>query len=327
MPAFTATAPGKIILFGEHAVVYGQPAIAVPVNQVRARAVVSANPPRPGSRASLPQRGMAAVQVQAPGIRLQASLADLPDDHALGRAMHAVFSTLKIANPPACTVRVTSTIPVAAGLGSGAAVSVAVMRALSAFLGHPLALEQVSALAFEVEKLYHGTPSGIDNTVITFNQPVYFVLGQPVQTLALPRPFRIVIGDTGRSSSTAAVVGDVHTAWQADPQPYEAIFEAVGDIARAARQAIQDGRPGDLGPLMDRNHALLSRLGVSSPELDGLVKAARQAGALGAKLSGGGRGGNMIALVEEAAAQRVVQALLDQGAKRVITTTVKEIKQ
>lgn len=314
MPAFTATAPGKIILFGEHAVVYGRPAIAVPVSQVRARAVVMAEPRWPAGK----------VWVQAPDIGLNSPLDDLPDNHPLYQAIHGVLMELGLERSPACRVRITSTIPVAAGMGSGAAVSVAIMRAYSAFLGRPLPAERVSALTYEVEKLHHGTPSGIDNMVITHARPVYFVRGQPIQAIHLPVPFSMVIGDTGVSSPTAIAVGDVRLAWQADPARYEAVFDAIGKIVQAARQALERGETAALGPLMDENHDQLCRLGVSSPELERLVGAARAAGALGAKLSGGGRGGNMIALVDSDTAEGVVQALLHGGARQVITTLVRQ---
>jgi mevalonate kinase len=312
MPAFTASAPGKIILFGEHAVVYGKPAVAAPVTQVSARAIVQADPrAKPGS-----------MHIQAPAVGLDAFLANLPGEHPLAAAVNGVLSMLGVTRPSACSLRITSTIPVASGLGSGAAVSVALIRALSAFLGHPLSDEQVSALAFEVEKLHHGTPSGIDNTVITYARPVYFVRGQPIDILRVAKPFTIVIGDTGISSPTAIAVGDVHRLWQKDPARYEALFDAAGRIARQARQVIEAGHPEELGELMDATHTLLQQMGVSSPELDHLVAAARQAGALGAKLSGAGRGGNMIALVLPANAGRVAEALSNAGAVRTITTQI-----
>lgn len=318
MPAFTATAPGKIILFGEHAVVYGRPAIAIPVSDVRARVVVTADPRAgPGS----------AVHIQAPGIHLDARLADLPPDHPLASAVQAVLEALAIPRPPACTLRITSTIPVAAGMGSGAAVTVALVRSLSAFLGRPLPDEQVSALAFEVEKLHHGTPSGIDNTVVTYAMPVYFQRRDPpernrIETLRVPAPFTILIGDTGVSSPTSVAVGDVRKAWQSDPQRFNHLFDQAAEIVRVARRAIESGKPAALGPLMDQNHALLQEMGVSSPELDRLAESARGAGALGAKLSGGGRGGNMIALVADGDAGEVSQAMRDSGAVRVIVTRV-----
>jgi len=312
MPAFTATAPGKIILFGEHAVVYGRPAIAVPVTQVRARVVVSANPLAPSGQ----------VRVLAPDINLRADLHDLPDDQPLKRALHLTLAELGLPRAPACTVQVSSSIPLAAGLGSGAAVSVALIRAFTAFLGRQIDNERVSALAFEVEKLHHGTPSGVDNTVVTYARPVYFVRGQTIETLHVPTAFQIVIGDTGISCPTAKAVGDVRNHWLAAPQAYETLFDAVGELVQQARRAIEQGQPERLGPLMNENQRLLAEMGVSSPELEHLVEAARSAGALGAKLSGGGRGGNMIALVSRERGELVSAALMSAGAVRMIETEI-----
>jgi mevalonate kinase len=319
MPAFTASAPGKIILFGEHAVVYGQPALAAPVSQVQARVVVRAEPgQRPGR-----------VRLQAPDIHLETDLEDLPGEHPLATALRVLFTELGVSRPPALSLRITSTIPVAAGLGSGAAVSVALLRALSAFLGRPLEDEKISALAYEVEKVHHGTPSGIDNTVITFSQPVFFERAREdygrnkVEFLRVRTPFTILIADTGIPSPTAAAVGDVRRAWQAGRERYDRIFTSIGSLAREARTAIEEGEIGALGPLMDQNHVFLQEMGVSSPALDQLVETARSAGALGAKLSGGGRGGNMICLVDLEAADRAGQALGEAGAARTILTTIR----
>lgn len=317
MPAITATAPGKAILLGEHAVVYDQPAIAVPVIQVKARAIVTARPDRP--------RGW--VGVQAPDIDLETTLADLPAEDPLARAISGVLEATTIPQPPACTVRITSTIPIAAGLGSGAAISVAIIRALSEFLGRPLPNEQVSDLAFEVEKLHHGTPSGIDNTVVTYERPVYFTKskdaasGQMV-TLKVAKPFTLVIGDSGVSSPTAWTVGDVRQAWLKDSELYDGLFSSTGDLVKSARSAIENGDIPLLGQLMDANQVTLEKMGVSSPELDRLIQAARQGGAYGAKLSGGGRGGNMIALAPGDAAGEVVIALTKAGAKSSLVTVV-----
>ncbi|MBI4926974.1 MAG: mevalonate kinase, partial [Anaerolineae bacterium] len=304
MPAITGSAPGKIILFGEHAVVYGRPALAVPVNQVQAKVSVFAAPgAEPGQ-----------VIIDAPGIGLKTGLERLPQDHPLVLAVLGVMNHLSLSRLPACTLRITSTIPIAAGLGSGAAVSVAIARALSSFLGKPLNDENVNEIAFAVDQAHHGTPSGVDNTVITYNQPVYFVRGQPFERLPVKYPFTLVIGNTGVHSATAAVVSEVRRRWQSDPNRYEALFDRIADLSRQARQVIEQGHPPDLGPLMNANHALLIETGVSSAELDRLVDAARAAGALGAKLCGAGWGGNMIALVEPGSADRIVDALKNAGA-------------
>ncbi len=312
MPAISAYAPGKIILFGEHAVVYGRPAIAVPVTQVQARALVTANPR--GASGSL--------WIEAPEINLAADLKTLSAQHPLALAIAGVLDALGIAQPPALNLRITSTIPLASGLGSGAAVSVAVIRALSAFLGHPLADEKVSALAYQIERVYHGTPSGIDNTVITFSRPVFFIREQPIQFLEVAQPFTLVVADTGVPSPTAGVVGDVRAHWQARPEAYNRLFDAIGEIAWKARAAITGGDIHALGSLMDHNHAFLKEMGVSSPELDRLAETARSNGAWGAKLSGGGRGGNLIALSPAEAAPGLAEALRRAGAARAILTQV-----
>jgi mevalonate kinase len=201
-------------------------------------------------------------------------------------------------------------------------VSVAILRALSAYLGKPLTDAQVNGLAFQAEKLYHGTPSGIDNTVVTYARPVYFVKGQPIKTFRVGASFTLVIGDTGISAPTKESVSAVHSLHKADPTRWEKVFNQVGELVWDARQAIERGDSVELGRLMDANQALLQELTVSCAELDKLNETARSSGALGAKLSGGGRGGNMIALVQKENAPGVAEALLSAGAKRTIITTV-----
>ena len=182
--------------------------------------------------------------------------------------------------------------------------------------------QQVSDLAFEIEKYHHGTPSGIDNTVVTYAKPVYFVKGDPIEILKVKTPFTIVIAGTGILSSTKEAVRDVREDRSKNPEKYETIFSTIGNIVKTSRQIIEKGVPENLGPLMDENHALLRTMRVSSPELDNLVIAARNAGALGAKMSGGGRGGNMIALAPESKAEAIAHSLERIGANNTIVTRI-----
>ncbi len=304
-----ASAPGKIILFGEHAVVYGRPAIAVPVTQVHADVEV-AESSRPG------------IWIHAPNVDLDAELNTLPSDHPLAAVIHNLFFSLGISPFPPLDITINSSIPVASGLGSGAAVSVALVRALSSALGRPLSDDQVNAFAYEIERLHHGTPSGIDNTVITYASPVYFIKGHPIETLKVGKPFTLVIGDTGISAPTKQSVGDVRRLWTKNNLRMEQVFDEIAQISLMARRIIECGQPEMLGELMDQNHAFLQEMTVSSSELDSLVRAARTAGALGAKMSGGGRGGNMIALVAPEMAEPVSRSLLAAGARRTIVTQV-----
>jgi mevalonate kinase len=315
----SASAPGKIILFGEHAVVYARPALAVPVLQVHADVTVNL------ISASGGKDWRSQTLIEAPDIGLFTSLDSLlahQPTHPLATVIINVFQRLGVAPPP-LKIRVTSSIPVASGLGSGAAVSVALVRALAAAVSHTLSDEQVNALAYEIEKLHHGTPSGIDNTVITYARPVYFVRGQPIETFNVHTPFTVVIANTGIAAPTKESVGDVRKLWEADNTRWEQVFDKVGEIAQQARAAIETGETSALGPLMDANHALLQSLTVSSAELDRLVLTAKAAGADGAKLSGGGRGGNMIALVQPQSAELVAAALRSAGAQSTITTIVR----
>jgi len=313
----TSSAPGKVILFGEHAVVYGRPALAVPVTQVHANVEVIAS-----SRSG--------IWINAPDINLHAELNTLPSDHPIAAIIHNFLFISRVSPFPNLDVNIASTIPVASGLGSGAAVTVALTRVLSSHLEYPMTDEEVSAFTYEIEKLHHGTPSGIDNTVVTYAKPVYFVKGRAIEIFKVGHPFTVVIGNTGISASTKGAVGDVRKLWEADKEKWEGVFDQVGEIARRVREAIESGKPAlseaevmkELGELMDQNHALLQEMTVSSPELDNLVSAARKAGALGAKMSGGGRGGNMIALVKANQTETIANSLLQAGAKNTIITQV-----
>jgi len=311
----TAYAPGKVILFGEHSVVYGRSAIAVPVTQVRARATVEDAQQDQG------------ILIRATDLHLEHRYGvPIKPNHPaypLDTTVRYTLEQLSIESIPDINLTVSSTIPIARGLGSGAAVATAIVRALVQHLGQVLAAQDISDLVYQVEVIHHGTPSGIDNTVVAFEQPVYFVKGQPIEMIRVARPFSLVIGDTGVSSPTKMVVADVRRRWQKDPTRYDTWFDDMGAIATRAKEAITTGQTTKLGPLMDENHELLQTIGVSSPELNRLVSAARKAGALGAKLCGAGRGGNMIALAAPQRARNIAAALRNAGAVSVIVSKVR----
>jgi mevalonate kinase len=304
-----ASAPAKIILFGEHAVVYGQPAIAVPVSSLRAIATVQENQP--------PGQGLC---IHATDLNKTSSLNTQVDD-ALQMTARLVLQALD-APTPDVTITLRAQIPMASGLGSGAAVATALARALSMALLQPLDNPTLNNLVYEVEKIHHGTPSGIDNTVIVYEQPVYFIRDQPIQSIQVGSPLRLLIANTGQSALTRIAVGDVRKLYDAEPARIQPILEQIGTLVKRARGVIESGDVLELGPLMLENHTLLQTLTVSSIELDALVNAAMNSGAAGAKLSGGGRGGNMIALVSDDTAHSVKQALLKAGATDVIETIV-----
>lgn len=324
----SASAPGKVILFGEHAVVYGQPALAIPVSQVGVTVSIEVHEENPNPSTYRPSFSFdwkEHVTITAPSIGRFGSLAAYSSSQKLDPLSLVIENTLNalaINNPPSMNITINSTIPVASGLGSGAAVSVALVRALALTLGQEIRDEQVNLIAFETEKLYHGTPSGIDNTVITYDRPVFFIKDSPIQTFNVGAPFTLIIADSGVKAATHESVGDVRKLWLADQRRMDKIFTSIGSIVQNARQAIQTGDWLSLGPLMNQNHHLLQQLTVSSTHLDHLVLTAVSFGALGAKLSGGGRGGNIIALVRPETAESIAFKLRGAGASKVIITTV-----
>ncbi|MEX1021219.1 MAG: mevalonate kinase, partial [Litorilinea sp.] len=242
------------------------------------------------------------------------------------------LTRLGYTQPPAWHVTLHSQIPMASGLGSGAALCAALAQALWQMARHtdatipatvpPPVPAQISQIVFAAEQIYHGTPSGIDNTVVSYGAPVWFRKGEPPQIFTPARPIMLAIADSGTPGSTRATVAHVRQLWQANPTRLARIFTEIAVLVEQARHALETGAPARLGPLFNANHTLLQQLEVSTPALDRLVAAARAAGAPGAKLSGGGGGGNMIALVTETSADAVVAALTAAGARRVILTRV-----
>jgi mevalonate kinase len=306
-----AYAPGKVILFGEHAVVYGRPAIAVPVMEVQACASVE-----PGSA------GQGVVLV-ASDLDRRLLVHQAAEDDALASIVRLTLQQIGLNDQQDLTITVTSTVPIARGMGSGAAVSTAIVRTLAQYFGHWFSSRAVSELVYRTEVLYHGTPSGIDNTVVAYEKPIYFVKDAGWEVFWVGKSFLLAIADTGIKSPTREAVGDLGRRTEEDPGRYLPLFDRVGEITVMAREAIEQGRPEELGSLMIQNHALLQEMDVSCPELDRLVQAALEGGAVGAKLSGAGRGGNMIALVNEQNQGRVDLMLRLAGATNVIVTEVR----
>lgn len=307
MPMTVASAPGKVILLGEHAVVYGRSALAAPVHALHAQAEV------------LPFDD-AGVRLEAPDVGVDALLDELPIDHPQAKAIRLALAESGASG--GIRVRITSDIPPASGLGSSAAVSVAIIRAVCAHFDHDLAADRTAQMAFQVEKLQHGDPSGIDNTVVAFEIPVLYVKGEEPRPLGVTGRFKFVIGDTGEPSPTKDLVTMLRGRWSGDTEFVDAIFDSIGELSDQAAATIGRGEVGNLGPLMNHCQTMLETLGVSGPSLEHLIAAANEAGALGAKLSGAGGGGIMIALVDEGSQEAVDAALREAGAVSTIRTEI-----
>lgn len=310
--SFVATAPAKVILFGEHAVVYGIPAIAVPVDSLRARAHIK-HTPQP---LSLTSSDLGNTIVFGAAVHDETS-------RPLALLMQQVVKCLHLSDPRG-EVFLESSIPISSGLGSSAAISSVVARAIAGLHDCQLSLDELNRLVFETERIYHGTPSGIDNTVVVFEKPICFVKGRKPVTLVPVGKYNFIIADSGCPASTRKAVDRVRSLYQRDKLATQEILEDIRRIVSSARSCLHSGNHQKLGSLMIQNHRLLERLCVSSPMLDSLVDAALGAGALGAKLSGGGMGGNMIALADQSQIEVVKQALLDAGAAKVRQFTLRQ---
>jgi mevalonate kinase len=283
-------AGGKVILLGEHAVVYGRPAVASGLALgLDAEAVRGAGPRLAGDGTAPDPRGARLVEEAC---------------RAVGLA------------PAEWTVRVRSAIPAGQGLGSSAALCVAVLRALAVAAGRSLARADELRLGRTLESVFHGTPSGIDPTAAALGTTFRFVRGDPpvVTPIALGAPVPLVIAFGPEPRSTGAAVGGLRQRWQAERARYERLFDEVGVVVEDGVRALQAGDGAALGAAFDRNQSVLEALGVSSAEIETRVAAARAAGALGAKLTGGGAGGAVIALVDHAGGDAVDASLRARGA-------------
>ncbi|MEA4811981.1 MAG: mevalonate kinase [Anaerolineaceae bacterium] len=306
MPVIPSSACAKAILFGEHAVVYGEAAIALPISNLRVKALCE-----PGI--GLPS---GTVIIQVPNLGLDTSLQAMDRGHPIALAIRGTLEALEIQAQPSFCLRVNSNFPFKAGLGGSAALAVAISRSLSAFLGHPLNTDAVNCVAFQSEVAAHGSPSGIDNSVISLEAPLYYIKGEKNIILKPKKNLSFLIADTGLAKKTGEIVSEMARKTQTDLQ-VRAIMAEIGAIAKSGRYAFEEGNAKELGLLMDQNHALLSQLGLSCPELDKIVNSARQAGAYGAKLTGGGRGGCALMLIEQNQQETIHKKIIEAGAKQV----------
>ncbi|NJF24965.1 mevalonate kinase [Thermococcus sp. Bubb.Bath] len=321
-----ASAPAKIILFGEHSVVYGKPAIAAAIDL---RTYVSAEFNNTG-----------AIKIEAHDIKTPGLIVSFSEDsiyfesdygkaaEVLGYVRQAIELVKEEAdtNGRGITVSITSQIPVGAGLGSSAAVAVATIGAVSRLLGLELSNEEVGKLGHRVELLVQGASSGIDPTVSAIGGFIHYQKGKFEHLPFMELP--IVVGYTGSSGSTKELVAMVRKNYEEMPGIFEPVLNSMGRLVEKAKEVITSDLDRELkfqtlGKLMNINHGLLDALGVSTKKLSELVYAARVAGALGAKITGAGGGGCMYALAPGKQSE-VATAITIAGGTPMITRISRE---
>ena len=295
---------GKTILFGEHFVVYGLPALASAIGDHTSAEVKISD----GEGYNLSDD-----RPEVPGYKekkfdeQKVSIKNVLDFMGIDLAQKHINITLG------------GNLTCASGVGASAASCVALARAINNELNLGWDDHKINQAAYEGEKGYHGTPSGIDNTASTFGGLVYFVKnleGGPntMETVKLSKPVEMVIASSGMTANTTVVVADVRKKKEANPEWFEKIITEYQAVIKEARLALEEMDLERVGQLMNKNHALLQQITVSNEKLDEMVKVAREAGALGAKVTGTGRGGNINCLTPGAELQdKVYKALTDAG--------------
>jgi len=316
-----ASAPAKIILFGEHFVVYGEPAIVTAIDK---RAQVTAEK-RTDKRIYINSPNLKASGYFSPKKQFKAEQGNQEARQKLEPIKIAVEKILNLSKQQkGVNINVQSNIPVAAGLGSSAAVAAATATAVSKLLGIEISKEDVFRTAYEAERFVHGTPSGIDPTISTYGGVLLFHKDRGPTPLNVKEDISLVVGNTGIERSTGEMVSGVRQRRERYPSIINPIIKAGGMVALRAAKALEAGDLNTLGELMNINHAMLSAIGVSNEFLDRLVYAARKAEALGAKLTGAGGGGCMVALSPSDKLKQVVNAIEREGGTAFVARKTNE---
>ncbi len=294
-----ASAPGKLILFGEHIVVYGEPAIATAIDK---RAYATAT--------ELEERKIVVI---SNGETTEADITQKTESPVV-RAVQVALQ--KTNSQKGVQIEINSEIPVAAGLGSSASVSVATAAAvLKLFSETESSKIEIFEVAHEAEKVAHGNPSGVDTATAVFGGTIFFRKGK-AEGIEAPE-MQIIVGNTGIPRNTKTQVENVKSRVE-DPRVSYNLF-AISSIVKKARETILKGSINEIGFLMDKNQEYLRALGVSSVEIENLIKIAKDKGAAGAKLTGAGGGGCIIALATKP--ETIKKAIEDAGFETFIVKT------
>ncbi len=304
-PHAMGAAPGKVILFGEHAVVHGKPAIAAALSHGLGAVVSHRNKGK--ARLHIPRWGRTGLLVDAG--KEEGTKAD-----AIARAFFKALELLEISVDLPIDVTMDGELPLGVGLGSSAAFSVALLRALASYQKRELNDSELGSLAFELESIFHGNPSGLDHSVIIHNECARFVASRPLEfrSIRLAVTLPLVVAWVPKHGTTKDAVRHVSALAQRSPQVTKRVFDLIETIVDQAVDHLEHGRLPEIGDLMNFNHGALSALGVVSSENERMVSLAREAGALGAKVTGAGFGGAMIALAP-GRGDKVQAALRDHG--------------
>jgi len=302
---------GKVILFGEHFVVHGAPGIVSAIDST-----VDAEVKKIGEGIT--------VKDKRKGAKGYTEKKRTQQKESIER----MLKTIGI-NPEKAPLEIWlgGNLPSFSGIGASAASSVAIARAIAEEFEMKMPDEKINEAAYEAEKAYAGTPSGIDNTAATYGGLIWFkrnFSGGPntIEKLSIREPVEIVIGNTGIVADTKEMVAGVAERKKRNPEKYNPLFKQAEELAFTARKALEEFDLRKVGKLMNENHRLLQEIEVSCKELDYLVNLAQEQGALGAKLTGGGGGGCMVALTPSKELQEAVATAMEKEGFKVLRTKI-----
>jgi mevalonate kinase len=302
---------GKAILFGEHFVVHGVPGIVSAIDLTADTEVK-----RTGEGIT--------VKDERKGAKGYTEKKKTQQKESIERMLKTMGLDLGKAS---LEVWLGGSLPVFSGIGASAASSVAIARAIAEEFEMNLSDERINEIAYEAEKAYAGTPSGIDNTAATYGGLIWFRKNlnegpNTIERLSVKEPVEFVIGNTGVVADTKEMVAGVAMRKKENPEKYDPLFNQAERLAFEARKALEDFDLRRVGRLMNANHGLLQEIEVSCKELDYLVNLAHQQGAFGAKLTGGGGGGCMVALTPGEELQEAVATAMEKEGFKVLRTKV-----
>ena len=302
---------GKVILFGEHFVVHGVPGIVSAIDST-----TDAEVKKTGEGIT--------VEDERKGAKGYTEKKRAQQKESIER----MLKTMGI-NPEKAPLKIWlgGNLPSFSGIGASAASSVAIARAIAEEFEMRLSNEKINEIAYEAEKAYAGTPSGIDNTAATYGGLIWFkrnLSGGPntIEKLSIRQPVEIVIGNTGIVADTKEMVAGVAERKKRNPEKYNPLFKQAEELAFTARKALEGFNLIKVGKLMNENHRILQEIEVSCKELDHLVNLARERGAFGAKLTGGGGGGCMVALTPSKELQEAVATAMEKEGFKVLKTRI-----
>ncbi len=293
---------GKVILFNEHFVVYDVPAIASAIDKTTTARV----------KESPPGLVLHDERMATPGYKENKK--DQQQD-----SLRYIFQAMNVSGE--LEIWLGGDLKAASGIGASAASCAAIARAIDDEYDMGYSDDDINHVAYEGERGYHGTPSGLDNTVATHGGLVWFQSGD-MEHLDINRPVNIVMGNTGIVADTKKAVAGVRERKEQQPEKYERIFQQTDQLVHDAREALLASDWQAVGRYMNQNHELLQQIEVSSEELDELVDLAREQGAPGAKMTGGGLGGFMVALTPGEELQKNVADAIEQAGYEALRTRV-----